>query len=47
MAQDRKAGWDMAIRNAKPYQMPDKDGLYLEVHPNGSKLWRFRYRFRG
>jgi len=42
---------DVAIRNAKPkdksYQMPDRDGLYLEVRPNGSKLWRFRYRFRG
>jgi integrase len=39
------------IKNAKPqdkpYQMPDGGGLYLEVKPNGSKLWRFRYRLRG
>ncbi len=42
---------ESALKNAKPrdrsYQMPDGDGLYLEVKPNGSKLWRFRYRFRG
>jgi integrase len=40
---------DTAIRNAKPrekaYKIFDQKGLYLEVHPNGSKLWRFRYRF--
>nr|WP_171175765.1 Arm DNA-binding domain-containing protein [Ruegeria sp. HKCCA4633] len=34
----------------KPYKQADFDGLYLLVKPNGSKLWRFKYRsgaFRG
>lgn len=29
---------------AKPYNLSDADGLLLAVQPNGSKLWRFRYR---
>jgi len=40
-----------AIQNAKPkgksYKLSDGDGLSLLVQPNGSKLWRFRYRFGG
>src|SRR5262245_24361686 len=40
---------DTRIRNAKPrgrdYKLTDFDGLYLLVRPNGSKLWRFAYRF--
>ncbi len=28
----------------KIYQCTDDRGLYLEVHPNGSKLWRYKYR---
>ena len=40
-----------AILNArakeKPYKLSDGDGLHLLVRPNGSKLWRFRYRFAG
>jgi integrase len=32
---------------AKPYMLSDGDGLHLLVKPNGSKLWRFRYRFDG
>ena len=31
----------------KPFKVSDGDGLYLLVQPNGSKLWRFRYRFAG
>jgi radical SAM protein with 4Fe4S-binding SPASM domain len=31
----------------KPYRLADGDGLYLQIQPNGSKLWRFRYRFAG
>src|SRR5262245_7084700 len=31
----------------KPYKPSDGDGLHLLVQPNGSKLWRFRYRFAG
>jgi len=40
-----------AITNAKPrdrsYKLSDGEGLHLLVQPNGSKLWRFRYRFAG
>jgi integrase len=32
---------------AKPYTLADADGLLLTVQPNGSKLWRFRYRYLG
>ncbi|HEU5017305.1 MAG TPA: integrase arm-type DNA-binding domain-containing protein, partial [Pseudolabrys sp.] len=31
----------------KPYKLSDGDGLHLLINPNGSKLWRFRYRFGG
>ncbi|MEM6498327.1 MAG: integrase arm-type DNA-binding domain-containing protein, partial [Pseudomonadota bacterium] len=31
----------------KPYKVADGEGLYLQVTPNGSKLWRCRYRFGG
>jgi integrase len=32
---------------AKPYKVTDRDGLFLLVNPNGSKLWRLRYRLDG
>ena len=32
---------------SKPYKVTDEKGLYLEVKPSGSKLWRFKYRFAG
>jgi integrase len=42
---------DTAIRKAKPadkpYKMTDGDGLYLLINPNGSKWWRFDYRYAG
>lgn len=42
---------DVAIKNAKPrdksYRLHDTGGLYVEVFPNGSKLWRWKYRFQG
>jgi len=42
---------DVKIRNAKPKDKPQKltdgDGMYLYVHPNGGKYWRFQYRFAG
>ncbi|MBF7731125.1 tyrosine-type recombinase/integrase [Pseudomonas sp. N040] len=42
---------DTAIRNAKPseklYRLTDAHGLCIEITPNGSKLWRYRYRFDG
>jgi integrase len=31
----------------KPYKLADGDGLYVLVNPNGSKLWRQKYRFAG
>jgi hypothetical protein len=35
---------DTAIRNAKPrekpYKLADGGGLFLQVYPGGSKLWR-------
>ncbi len=31
----------------KPYKVADEKGLYLLVNPNGSKLWKFKYRFSG
>jgi integrase len=40
---------DTRIRSAKArerdYKLTDFDGLYLLVRKNGSKLWRFAYRF--
>lgn len=42
---------DVKIRQAKPaektYRLPDGAGLHLEIRPNGSKLWRYRYRLGG
>lgn len=32
---------------AKPYNLPDGQGLVLVIQTTGSKLWRFRYRFAG
>ncbi|HTC53355.1 MAG TPA: integrase arm-type DNA-binding domain-containing protein, partial [Steroidobacteraceae bacterium] len=31
----------------RPYKLSDGRGLYLLVNPNGSRLWRFRYRLAG
>ena len=31
----------------KPYKTADRDGLYLLVKPNGSKLWQQKYLFAG
>ncbi len=42
---------DLKIRQAKPAEKPyklfDGGGLFLLVQPNGSKLWRLKYRFGG
>ena len=42
---------DLAARNAKPkekqYKLSDAEGMYLLVKPNGSKLWRWKYRIAG
>ena len=31
----------------KPYKLADGEGLYLEVTPSGTKLWRLKYRLHG
>ena len=42
---------ELAVRKAKPSSKPKKltdgRGLYLLLHPNGSKYWRMKYRFMG
>lgn len=42
---------DVEIRALKPqervYKRADERGLYIEVHPGGSKLWRLKYRYLG
>jgi hypothetical protein len=40
-----------AVKQAKSteklYKMFDGRGLFVLVHPNGSKYWRFKYRYAG
>lgn len=42
---------DFTIKNAKPkakaYKLGDGGGLYLQVNPSGTKLWRMKYRWDG
>jgi integrase len=42
---------DLEIKNAapreKPYKLADGSGLFVLVHPNGSKYWRLKYRLSG
>ncbi len=42
---------DKACKNAKPeeksYKRFDGGGLFLEIMPNGSKLWRQKYYYLG
>lgn len=38
---------DKAKAKEKPYKLADQEGLYLLVNPNGSKLWKLKYRFAG
>lgn len=42
---------DADVRNAKPgdkpYKRKDGGGLFLLVQPNGSKLWRYKFRLHG
>lgn len=33
--------------NDKPQKLADSGGLYLLVHPNGSKYWQMKYRIHG
>lgn len=47
----KKRSSDVALRALKPADKPYKhsvgEGLYLEVMPTGSKLWRWKYRIEG
>ncbi|WP_418319383.1 tyrosine-type recombinase/integrase [Piscinibacter sakaiensis] len=49
MANDKLT--DTAVRKAKATdksrKLADGGGLYLELHPNGSKYWRLKYRIGG
>lgn len=42
---------ELQCKNAKPqdkrYRLADTGGLYMEIWPNGSKYWRFKYRYLG
>lgn len=42
---------DLEIRALQPrdriYKKADERGLNIEVHPSGSKLWRFKYGYLG
>ena len=42
---------EIACKNAKPreaqFKLADGNGLYLLVHPNGSRYWRHKYRWQG
>ena len=42
---------ELAVRKAKPSSKPKKlsdgGGLFLLLHPSGSKYWRMKYRFMG
>ncbi|NBV74756.1 MAG: DUF4102 domain-containing protein [Methylococcaceae bacterium] len=43
---------DVSVKAAKPlldksYKLADEKGMYLLVHPNGSKYFRLKYRFAG
>jgi hypothetical protein len=42
---------EATVKNAKPkqkaYKLSDELGMFLLVNPNGSRLWRLKYRFGG
>ena len=42
---------DLQLRRARPepkaYKITDGSGLFIEIRPTGSKLWRYRYRIAG
>ncbi|MGE6221079.1 tyrosine-type recombinase/integrase [Nubsella zeaxanthinifaciens] len=41
----------MTCRTAKPkpnrYRLPDAEGLYLDIMPQGTKFWRIKFRIHG
>jgi hypothetical protein len=42
---------DTAIEVLKPrkqrYDVTDRQGLLIEIHPSGKNVWRYRYRLNG
>ena len=42
---------ELSIKQAKPkikqYKLTDGEGMYLRVHPNGSKYWQLQFWFEG
>jgi len=38
---------DAAKPREKPWKLHDERGLYLEIKPTGSRLWRFKYSLNG
>lgn len=48
MARNRAALTEMQVRTAKPrdkpYKLFDGGGMYLEVAPSGSRIWRLKFR---
>jgi integrase len=51
MSNKAQAVTEKAIKHAKPeskpYKMSAGNGMYLLINPNGSKLWRLKYRIEG
>lgn len=41
------AGIRALLAKATPYKVADENGLYLLINPSGTKLWKFKFRFRG
>jgi hypothetical protein len=40
-------GVKQAKAQAKAITLPDGGGMYLLINPNGSKYWRYDYRYAG
>jgi len=40
-------GIQAAKPRSRPYKLGDGEGLYLLINPNGTKWWRFKYKFQG
>jgi len=42
---------DLTVRQVKPtdkpYALADFDGLFLNISPNGTKAWHFRFSWAG
>lgn len=43
----RPAAIDAAKPKEKPYPLTDGGGLFLEVLPTGTKVWRYKFHFQG